>query len=154
MGLVIDTSTVAPHERSELWSATTSALFFPSELRIARDAPFIGRMSQFDLGPLSVFRVRGSGALTLDRTPHGIRCADPEFFALSILRGGRLRARQDGRASDVGPGVMSVYDSSRPFHLRADDAFDQLVVTVPKALLEPYVDRIARDTATAIALDT
>ncbi len=154
MGLVIDTSTVAPHERSELWSATTSALFFPSELSIARDVPFGGRMSQFALGPLDVFRVRGCGALTLDRTPRGILSADPEFFALSILRRGRLRARQEQRASHVGPGVMSVYDSSRPFRLRADDAFDQLVVTVPKALLQPHADRIARQTASAIALDT
>ena len=50
---------------------------------------------------------------------------------------------------------MSVYDSSRPFRLRADDAFDQLVVTVPKALLQPHADRIAHHRrASAIALDT
>jgi AraC-like DNA-binding protein len=154
MGLVIDTSTVAPHERSELWSATTSALFFPSELRIARELPFLGRMSQFALGPLCLFRVQGWGAVTLDRTRRGIVCADPEFFALSILRRGRLRACQEERASHVGPGVMSVYDSSRPFRLRADEAFDQLVVTIPKPLMQPHTDRIARASAQPIPLDS
>ena len=129
MGLVIDTSTVAPHERTELWSATTSALFFPSEMSFAGGSAYAGTMSQYTLGPLSLFRVRGCGALTLDRTTRGITCADPEFFAVSMLRRGRLRACQEERASHVGPGVLSVYDSSLPFTLRADEGFDQLVVT-------------------------
>jgi hypothetical protein len=49
--------------------------------------------------------------------------------------GDDVRALLD-RVSHVGPGVMSVYYSSLPFRLRADEAFDQLVVTVPKALRE------------------
>ena len=89
MGLLIDTSTVAPHERMELWSAATSALFFPSVMRSVDDSPYTGRMSQYVLGPLKVFRVRGT-ALELERTAHGIVAADPEFFALSMLRSGRL----------------------------------------------------------------
>ena len=104
MGLVIDTSTVAPHERTELWSATTSALFFPSEMSFGAAASYAGWMAQYTLGPLDLFRVRGHGPLTLDRTRRGIVCADPEFFALSILLRGRLRARQEDRASHVGPG--------------------------------------------------
>ena len=45
---------------------------------------------------------------------------------------------------------MSVYDSSLPFRLRADAPFDQLVVTVPKALLRPQVNRIAHHSALGI----
>ena len=37
MGLVIDTSTVAPHERTELWSATTGV--FALSLLLRRPAP-------------------------------------------------------------------------------------------------------------------
>jgi AraC-like DNA-binding protein len=154
VGLVIDTSTVAPHERTELWSATTSALFFPSELSFGAAASYAGWMARYTLGPLDLFRVRGHGPLTLDRTRRGIVRADPEFFALSILRRGRLRARQEDRTSHVGPGVMSVYDSSLRFRLRADEPFDQLVVTVPKALLGPQADRIAHHSAHPIPLDT
>jgi AraC-like DNA-binding protein len=140
LGLVIDTSTVAPHERTELWSATTSALFFPSEMTFDAAVSYAGWMAQYTLGPLDLFHVRGHGPLTLDRTRRGIVCADPEFFAVSTLLRGRLRARQEDRTSHVGPGVMSV--------------FDQLVVTVPKALLGPSADRIAHHSADPIPLDT
>jgi AraC-like DNA-binding protein len=151
MGLVIDTSTVAPHERLELWSSTTSELFFPTEVRCVDGSAFTGVMARYALGPLDVFRVRGS-ALVLDRTPRGVRDADPEFFALSMLRSGRLSHRQEDRRSEVGPGVMSAYDSSRPFRIRADAAFEQVVVTVPKPLLRPSPDRIARLTASPVQL--
>ena len=54
MGLVIDTSTVAPHERTELWSATTSALFFPSEMTFDAAVSYTGWMAQYTLGPLDL----------------------------------------------------------------------------------------------------
>ena len=50
--------------------------------------------------------------------------------------------------------MLSAYDSSRPFLLRADAAFDQVVITIPKPLLRPYTDRIARRTASAVTLGT
>ena len=93
----------------------------------------------------AVLPVRGRGAAS---------CADPEFFAVSTLLRGRLRARQEDRTSHVGPGVMSVYDSSLPFRLRADEPFDQLVVTVPNALLGPRANHIAHHSADPIPLDT
>jgi AraC-like DNA-binding protein len=151
MGLLIDTSTVAPHERMELWSAATSALFCPSELRPVHPAPFCGRMARYGLGPLDVFRVRGS-AVQLERTTRGIRAADPEFFSLSMLRSGCLLARQEERASEVGQGVVAALDSSLPFAMRADGAFDQIVITIPKALLRPHAERIARRTGCAVSL--
>jgi AraC-like DNA-binding protein len=153
LGLVIDTSTVAPHERMELWSAATSAVFFPSEVRSVDDAPYVGVMRRYAVGPLDVVLVRGT-ALDLRRTPQDVTAADPEIFSLSILRGGRLRATQEGRDSHVGPGVACAYDSSRPLRMRTDAPFDQVVVAVPKELLRPFTDHIARRTATPVSLHT
>jgi hypothetical protein len=50
---------------------------------------------------------------------------------------------QDGREVRLGPGDFACYDSTRPYTLSFGDAFEQLVLHMPRALL---LDRLATGT--------
>ena len=88
-----------------------------------------------------------SDASLLSRSARGIAALDPEQFLVATSLRGTSRIEQGDRATAFGPGELSSWDSSHPFAVTHTDAFDLLLIVVPRALLGPRRDAICARTA-------
>ena len=62
MTLLVDTQTVAPHQRFDYWADASCRLFHPLELRQTAGRRFWGTLSGQTLGHLEVFRLAAAVA--------------------------------------------------------------------------------------------
>ena len=148
MELLVDTQTVAPAERLEFWAEAASAVLHPLGLRQLAAGPFRGRMRSWELGPLELFRIEGD-ASAISRTPSTIALRDPEELQVALLRRGRFLVTQADRVARIEAGDISSYETSHPYAVAADCAFDLLLFSVPLRHFGPRVDPMCRRTAVA-----
>lgn len=147
----LTTDHVQSRERAAYWRDLICDVFVQLDCGKVGDN-FFGMMSDCSLGPLQLTRVRSVGHEAL-RTPQQIAKSAEEYFLVSLQLTGSALLEQDGRAAHLRPGDMAMYDSTRCYALRFEDAFEELVLKIPRDLV---VDRIAspeRLTATRISGD-
>jgi AraC-like DNA-binding protein len=89
----------------------------------------------------------------MQRTPKDIVAGDPECLHVQIALRGRLHGAQQHRATVIGPGDITSYDTSQPAIFRADAPFDLLVMRLPKSALGKHAGKVSRLTALRIAGD-
>jgi AraC-binding-like domain len=152
MTLLIDTDAVPASDRVEFWAKSSCDAYHP--LHIGTDATdrFWARMWADGLGSVGVYRI-AAGANTMRRTPRDIAAGDPECLHLSVLLRGRLHGAQQHRATVLGPGDITSYDTSAPAIFRAGEPFDLLVIRLPKAALGKHASKLSRLTAVRIPGD-
>jgi AraC-like DNA-binding protein len=152
MTLLIDTDAVPAPDRVEFWAKSSRDAYHP--LHIGTDATdrFWARMWADRLGSIGVYRI-AAGANTMRRTPKDIAAGDPECLHLSLLLRGRLHGAQQHRATVLGPGDITSYDTSQPAIFRADEPFDLLVLRLHKAALGKHASKLSRLTAVRIPGD-
>jgi AraC-like DNA-binding protein len=151
MALVVDTAAVDEREREAYWAQAQEALFFPMDFR-RRGGAFAGLAHGHDLGPVQVRRVVAGPSRAL-RTPRTISAADPERLELTMVLSGRQVRTQDGRSVTLTAGDITSTDTSRPFMVTSETAFEMLTFSIPKALLARDADRLLRVTAVPIGQD-
>jgi AraC-like DNA-binding protein len=94
------------------------------------EGSFAGRIVHADLSALEISTVRAGGQ-RVRRTAQLIAQAGEEYLLASIQISGHGRIEQDGRVAVLDRGSMALYDSTRPYTLHFDDAFEQVVIQVP-----------------------
>lgn len=99
-----------------------------------RERPFHGSIEAEQLATLGLSRVTAAAQL-VRRTPQKIARATEDFFLVSIQTSGRGAVVQDGRVAQLAPGDFALYDSTRPYELHFEDAFQQWVLLLPGASL-------------------
>lgn len=114
----------------EYWRDLICDTFVQLSATPTRPGPFGGRLVHADLGAFEMTTVHAGGQ-RVRRTPQLIARAGEEYLLASIQTRGRGRIEQDGRVAELTPGEMALYDSTRPYTLHFDDAFEQVVVQVP-----------------------
>ena len=140
MTVLVDTS------QPELWSEAHERIFFPIGVRLARPRPEVRRIAEHRIGPVGAYRVT-SDASRIRRSARGIAALDPEQFLVATAVRGTQRIEQGERSVVFAPGELSSWDSSHPFAVTHLDAFDLLLMVVPRALLGPRRDAICAQTA-------
>ena len=150
MAVVVDTTLVAEEHRLDLWARAHAEHLHPLAVRRLTDRPFTGRMSVHRLGPVELHRIRGD-ASTVARTTRAIAAHDPEQLQLTLLRRGAFRIEQAGRATTIGPGDLSSYETSHPYAVTSPSPFELLLFSVPRAVLGARADAICARTATRVA---
>jgi AraC-like DNA-binding protein len=148
--LLIDTAVVTARERLDFWSAASADAYHVLQVRSRSREQFDARMWGDELGPLWFFRIAAT-ANTMSRTAQAIAAGDPECLYFSILLHGRLSVAQHGRTAVLGPGDIMSYDTSHPVVLRADHAFESLVLRLPRGVLGEDAARIRNLAAVRIA---
>jgi AraC-like DNA-binding protein len=148
MALLVDTQTVAPAERFEFWSDAASSVLHPLGLRHLAARPFRGRMRRWELGPIELFRIEGD-ASAISRTPTTISLEDPEQLQVALLRRGRFLVTQAGRSARIDGGDIASYETSHPYSVAADRAFDLLLFSVARGHFGPRADAMCGRTAIA-----
>jgi len=150
MGLLIDTSVVAPDERAEFWARSSSVAYHPLQIRTDASERFAGRMSLEQLEPLRFYRLTAAPN-TMFRSRREVMEGDPDCLHLTVLLRGRLEGAQYGREILLGPGDMCSYDTSAPVIFRAPEWFEVLVLRLPKTALEDDAPRMVRFAGVAIS---
>lgn len=130
----LSTASVAPEEAAELWIDLICETFVQLTARQTEATDFKGQISREALGELEFSTVTASGQ-DVFRTKRFVRSATDEYLLFSIQRRGKGYVVQDGRTADLAPGSMALYDSGRPYSLHFPEAFQQLVVQIPKTAI-------------------
>jgi AraC-like DNA-binding protein len=110
----------------------------PLAIRANDDSPFIAKTRAVDVAGVKMSLLTYP-SVVLRRTPKLIRASDPEVYQLSIRRCGKAMVTQDRQTADLAPGEMTLYNSSRPFEIRAwgdrGGTTSSAVVTLPRGAL-------------------
>jgi AraC-like DNA-binding protein len=134
MALLLDTRSVAPADRREAWADVHARALFPLAIEFAQGRAFEGRAEARAVGAATLLRFRG-GASTVRRTPRTIRLGDPAHLVVALALGGACAVQQGARTAALRPGDVTTWDSSRPFAVPHDGAFDLLLASLPRELL-------------------
>jgi len=111
---------------------------------------FEGSIRQHTLPSLDVSVVT-SGPQKVMRTPGHIARSSDDYFLVSIQARGRGVVRQDGRDAVLAVGDFALYDSTRPYQLLFDDAFEQIVLKLPGERLRSELRETEALTATTVS---
>ena len=134
MPVLLDTDTVAPHERFEFWIESSRKVFYPATFHEVEGHRFTGLVNQFLVGPMSITRVT-STPTDVERTRRDIASHDPDLIHLSMQLKGCSIFMQDGRSTTLAAGEMCLLDTSRPLHIVTPDPYDLVVLECSRLLL-------------------
>ena len=87
----------------------------------------------------------------VSRTRSKIARSDRDYFLLSLQTEGEGILAQDGRTALLRPGDFALYDTTRPYDLRFDRQFSQLVLRLPRNIVAGRLADAERCTALTIA---
>jgi AraC-like DNA-binding protein len=142
----VDTDDVAPAERVDYWRDVVSDQYVPLAVR-PQDGPALrGRIVAHGVGALQLRSMRAS-AHAFDRTPQLLRRSADEYYKIALVTSGSSVLSQDDREVALAPGVLALYDSSRPYTFRMPDDFGIIVCMLPKRLLPVREDLLGAATA-------
>lgn len=128
------TADVPQREAFDRWRDLISDTFVPLTAAPTTGRPFRGELRVVAHPAVQLTEVRSTGQ-HVRRTRQLIAGSSQDFLLASIQVSGHGRVEQDGRTAHLTPGALSFYDSTRPYALHFDSAFEQLVVQVPRQRL-------------------
>ncbi|MBS0447712.1 MAG: helix-turn-helix domain-containing protein [Proteobacteria bacterium] len=153
MARVLSTASVEASQRVAYWTDLVCDTFVQLECDACGDADSIdGEIVADRLATLELTRVTATGQ-TVRRTPARIALASEDYFLVSIQTAGRGVISQDGRDALLGPGDFALYDSTRPYTLTFDAAFQQMVLMLPGPTLRSALRDTDKLTATRVCGD-
>ncbi|MGY1607290.1 MULTISPECIES: AraC-like ligand-binding domain-containing protein [unclassified Geodermatophilus] len=132
--VTVTTDSVRPAEAFSFWQDLICDTFVQLSASPTTELPFRGRIAHGVVGDVELTTVRASGQ-NVQRTRRLIARSNEEYVLASIQLAGRGIVSQDDREARLVPGAMAFYDSTRPYTLHFDGAFEQLVVQVPRRVL-------------------
>ena len=143
-----DSRLVAPPVQVDLWARATARFLVPMEI-VASGRSIMGVITAHRTGPASFCR--------LSATPHaavrsGRLAGGPGagHYKIAVGLRGRSAVTQHGRRVALGPGDVTVYDTSEEYGVSGDVPFGLLVVLVPHDAVELSRDAVARVAATRL----
>lgn len=129
----------------------------PLECGVEDGQRFQAWLHSSDLGVIQV-NVITSTPLHVRRTPRLIRRAAPDLLKVVLALDGRGRPEivQDGRHAQLGQGDFALYDTTRPFEVRAagDGVGTAVTLHFPRSLLPLPEREVTRLTAVPIRADS
>jgi len=147
------TADVEPRHRLAYWTDMVCDTYVQLEcIPLGKARVIEGEISARRLATLDFTRVNAT-AQRVCRTPAKIARASEDYFLVSIQSAGEGFVIQDGRTARLGPGDFALYDSTRPYELRFDGAFQQYVLTLPGATLRSALRDTERLTASTVKGD-
>lgn len=134
----------------EAWHEFLCTTFVPLDYRPDRThVPFRGQVRSMVSGQLHVSRISSSGGLA-QRTQAGASRASEEFILLSLQVRGRTIVTQQNRETVLTPGIAAFYDSTAAYSLRMPGDSEQIVLHLPRRLLERRTSWPCAKLATAV----
>ncbi|MFF2654940.1 helix-turn-helix domain-containing protein [Streptomyces sp. NPDC058045] len=131
----------------EAFIAASSEAFVPLEASaLCTEDEFGGVIEPWRLGETVISRIIAA-PVRMRRTARMIARCDPEQLKVALQLRGRCRITQGRNETVVLPGHLAFYDTSRPYELVHDEAFENLVVMVPRSWVHLSGDGLRSVTA-------
>jgi AraC-like DNA-binding protein len=145
---------IRPQDAFAVYREVISHTFVPLAATPLRENEFRASLDHVGGRDLQLSTVRAD-AHRIRRTSGLIDRADEAYLMATVQVTGRSTVEQDGREIELVPGSLVFCDSTRPFGFTFDDAFEQVVVQMPRALLQARsgLSDLATRRATAVRLD-
>jgi AraC-like DNA-binding protein len=140
MKTVLTTTEVLERKRAQYWQDAVCDTFVELDCEVRANRPFFGELATTQCDGLHFSNVRSEGQI-VKRTRTRIRRAREEVMLISLQVSGVGLVAQDGREARLEPGDFACYDSTRPYTLRFNAEFEQLVLHMPR---DAMVRRIGR----------
>lgn len=139
MAKLLSTHQVEPRDRLSYWIDAVCDTYVQLDCDVPHGADSIDGEIRLDtLATLELSRVTAT-AQHVKRTPAKIARASEDYFLVSIQTQGKGVVVQDDRSAVLGPGDFALYDSTRPYELIFDGAFQQYVLMLPGPALRSQV---------------
>jgi AraC-like DNA-binding protein len=143
MKTVLTTTEIPGRKRAQFWQDAVCDTFVELDCQVRADRPFFGELATTQCDGVHFSNVRSEGQI-VKRTRTRIRRAREEVMLISLQVSGIGVIAQDGREARLEPGDFACYDSTRPYTLRFNSEFEQLVLHMPR---DAMVRRIGRTEA-------
>jgi AraC-like DNA-binding protein len=127
--VIVDTATAAPHDPFISWDGTAGEASEPVALRAAAGARFHGRVEEFRLGSVKLWRLSSDRA-HVRRDVALIRSQDPEHLQVMMPTGDRPAGARSGWSTSSTVDARSVWSG--------------IILGCPVAMLGPQADRVDR----------
>jgi AraC-like DNA-binding protein len=128
------TDGVPAYRRLALWQDIVCDVYVQLDCKSDLGSAFNGRVTRASLGAASCTEV-SSQQQRVYRTRSRIARSHEDFFLIALGKHGVGGVAQDGRETVLRPGEFAIYDTTRPYELRFDDAFTQVILQVPRDML-------------------
>lgn len=146
MQQTLTTSTVTARDRVAFWVDMICSTYVRLDCDPAPDGAFTGSIDHHRLPGLDLSVVR-SGAQSVLRTARTIARDPEDYYLVALQTQGTGGVEQDGRQALMSPGDVVIYDSTRPYTLHFDGAFEEVVMKVRGDALRTVVRDAPRLTA-------
>ena len=130
----LSTEVLAEKDRLAYWRDVVCATFVELECDGLGSDGFFGSMSNSEIGDIQISEVRSTSQI-VSRTRAKIAGSDKDYFLLSLQTKGQGVLAQDGRTALLRPGDFALYDTTRPYDLRFEGGFSQLVLRLPRDIV-------------------
>ena len=131
----LSTHSVEPGQRLAFWTDMVCSTYVQLECDAAAGASTIeGQINAQQLAMLQLSQVISTPQV-VRRTAAKIARSAEDYFLVSIQTRGEGVIAQDGRSARLAVGDFALYDSTRPYELRFDEPFAQVVLRLPGATL-------------------
>ncbi|OAF17495.1 AraC family transcriptional regulator [Bradyrhizobium centrolobii] len=134
------------HRRLALWQDIVCDVFVGLDCKSDLGSAFHGSVTQAALGKAVCSEVC-SDRQRVFRTPSRIARSDQDFVLIALGDRGAGGVVQDGRETVIHPGEFALYDTTRPYELKFNDAFSQTIFKVPREMLQRRLGRTEALTA-------
>ncbi len=135
MALTLDVADVPPGDRVEFLHDTIRRAVLPVDMTFLPDPADIEvRFRVSEAGPVNLSSARSS-ANALHRTAALVRRDHAPQVFLAVQVAGTTVVEQNGRQAVLGPGDMTVYESTRPYSVRNRARTDLHYVRIPRDAL-------------------
>lgn len=130
-GNLLSTDTVRQRERLPYWCDLVCDTFVELDCDSQVSDSFSGELRNVAFGDIQISMV-DSVAQRVRRTRSRIATSARDNFLLSLQLRGTGTISQDSRTATLSPGDFTLYDCTRPYELRFDDSFSQVVLRLPR----------------------
>ncbi|HWH81766.1 MAG TPA: helix-turn-helix domain-containing protein [Burkholderiaceae bacterium] len=150
MSEILSTDALPAAERLPFWIDMICQTYVQLECDAPRHEDFRGSIVSHRLPGLDL-SVVSSRAQRVLRTPRAIRRATDDYIIVSLQTRGNAVISQDGRDAVMVPGDFAIYDSTRPYTLRFDDDFEEIVLKLHGDRLRAMLRDSEKLTATTVS---
>jgi AraC-like DNA-binding protein len=147
-GAVAKFSTEGLEDRDQFdgWREQLGPRFGVAEVTRQGTGRFSAAIETSSIGRLSVSEI-SADAMTFHRTRHHVSHRERDEFTVGLMVEGAAIVEQDGREALLVPGDLVLCDNRRPYRIRFDQPFRQIVFNCERVELEARLPDADRRTA-------
>ncbi len=149
---LLTTNKLRDRDRLPFWRDMVCDTFVELECDKVAHGKFTGSIANSEMADMQ-FSVVESVAQQVRRTRSKIAQSDHDFYLLSLQTKGCGHLTQDGRTAILQPGDFALYDTTRPYDFSFAGDFAQLVLRLPRAIVNGRLADVERLTALRVVGD-